>query len=92
MLGTAGLSDDGRPGRPPVCDHGDLLLLVKLVTEPPPDHATQWSVEVLTGVIADHGLPPGAWAVPPGRHLHVVPAISRERTTGFEPATLTLAR
>src|SRR6202171_1164657 len=44
-FGLAGLDDEERSGRPPVYDHDDVLLLVKLVTEPPPDSATRWSME-----------------------------------------------
>ncbi len=35
--GLAGLDDGERPGRPPVYGHDAVLLLVKTVTEPPPD-------------------------------------------------------
>src|SRR4029450_9607925 len=35
-FGLVGLSDGERPGRPPVYDHDDVLLLVKTVTEAPP--------------------------------------------------------
>ena len=35
--GLAGLDDLERSGRPCVYDHDDVLLLVKLVTEEPPD-------------------------------------------------------
>ena len=36
-LGLAGLTDEERPGRPCVYDHDDVLLLVKTVTEDPPE-------------------------------------------------------
>ena len=35
------------PGRPPVYGHDDVLLLVKTVTEPPPDEATRWTMEAI---------------------------------------------
>src|SRR5215469_12561460 len=38
-FGLAGLDDLDRSGRPCVYDHDDVLLLVKLVTEEPPDGA-----------------------------------------------------
>src|SRR6516165_6505218 len=38
-FGVAGLVDGDRCGRPPVYGHDDVLLLVKTVTEPPPDEA-----------------------------------------------------
>ena len=47
----AGLADEERPGRPCVYDHDDVLLLVKTVTEPPPDGATRWTMEALAGVM-----------------------------------------
>ncbi len=56
-FGLAGLDDEDRPGRPCVYDHDDVLLMVKLVTEPPPDNATRWSMEALAEAMADHGVP-----------------------------------
>ena len=56
-FGLTGLDDGERPGRPPVYDHDDVLLLVKLVTEPPPDSASRWSMEALARAMADHGVP-----------------------------------
>jgi transposase len=55
--GLAGLEDEERPGRPPVYDHDDVLLLVKTVTEPPPDGATRWTMEALAQTMAAHGVP-----------------------------------
>ncbi len=57
QFGMGGLVDEDRPGRPAVYDHDDVLLLVKLVTEPPPDQATRWSMEALAQAMADHGVP-----------------------------------
>ena len=56
-LGVAGLGDEERPGRPCVYDHDDVLLLVKTVTEPPPDGATRWTMEALAAVMNGHGVP-----------------------------------
>jgi len=56
-FGLAGLEDEERSGRPPVYDHDDVLLLVKLVTEPPPESATRWSMEALAEAMAAHGVP-----------------------------------
>jgi transposase len=56
-LGLAGLEDEERPGRPCVYDHDDVLLLVKTVTEPPPDGSTRWTMEALADAMADHGVP-----------------------------------
>jgi transposase len=55
-FGLAGLDDLERPGRPCVYDHDDVLLLVKLVTEDPPDGASRWSMEALAGQMAAHGV------------------------------------
>jgi transposase len=55
--GLAGLDDLERSGRPPVYDHDDVLLLVKLATEPPPDSATRWTMEALSEAMATHGVP-----------------------------------
>jgi len=59
-FGLAGLGDEDRPGRPHVYGHNDVLLLVKLVTEPPPDHATRWTMEALAAAMADAGVPMSA--------------------------------
>src|SRR3974390_3151005 len=56
-FGLAGLAAWGRGGRPPVCDHGDVLLWVKLSTEPPPNEATRWTMEALAEAMAAHGVP-----------------------------------
>jgi transposase len=56
-FGLAGLADEDRPGRPPVYGHDDVLLLVKTVTEPPPDGATRWTMEALAQAMAEHGVP-----------------------------------
>jgi len=54
--GLAGLLDGDRPGRPPVFGHDDVLLLVKTVTEPPPDAATRWTMDALAARMAEHGV------------------------------------
>jgi transposase len=56
-FGLAGLDDLERSGRPPVYDHDDVLLLVKLVTEPPPSETTRWTMEALAEAMASHGVP-----------------------------------
>jgi transposase len=56
-LGLAGLEDEERSGRPCVYDHDDVLLLVKLVTEEPPDGATRWTMDALAEAMAGHGVP-----------------------------------
>ena len=56
-FGLAGLEDEERPGRPHVYDHDDVLLLVKLVTEDPPEGATRWTMEALAEAMATHGVP-----------------------------------
>ncbi|MDE2106316.1 MAG: IS630 family transposase [Patescibacteria group bacterium] len=55
-FGLAGLEDEERSGRPVVYDHDDVLLLVKLVTEDPPEGATRWTMEALADAMADHGV------------------------------------
>ena len=57
QFGLAGLEDEQRPGRPCVYDHDDVLLLVKTVTEPPPEGAARWTMEALAQAMADHGIP-----------------------------------
>ena len=56
-FGLAGLVDEERPGRPCIYDHDDVLLLVKTVTEPPPEGASRWTMEALAEAMADHGVP-----------------------------------
>ncbi len=55
--GLGGLDDGERPGRPPVYDRDAVLLLVKTVTEPPPDDASRWTMEALAEAMADNGVP-----------------------------------
>lgn len=54
--GLAGLLDGDRPGRPPVYGHDDVLLLVKTVTETPPDEATRWTMAALAERMAQEGV------------------------------------
>ncbi len=71
-FGVAGLEDEERSGRPDVYDHDDVLLLVKLVTEPPPDGSTRWTMEALAQSMADHGTPISAsqcWRICTGLDL-----------------------
>ena len=56
-FGLAGLEDEERRGRPCVYDHDDVLLLVKTVTEPPPEGATRWTMEALAETMAANGVP-----------------------------------
>ena len=53
----AGLLDGDRPGRPPTYGHDDVLLLVKTVTEDPPDGATRWTMEALAARMAEEEVP-----------------------------------
>lgn len=55
-FGLAGLVDEERSGRPPVYGHDDVLLLVKTVTESPPDSATRWTMDALAERMAEHGV------------------------------------
>lgn len=56
-FGLLGLEDGDRPGRPHVYDHDDVLLLVKLVTEDPPEGTTRWTMDALAARMAEHGVP-----------------------------------
>jgi transposase len=70
--GLSGLEDSERSGRPLVYGHDDVLLLVKLVTEPPPDEATRWTMEALAEAMAAHGVPISAsqiWRICSGLDL-----------------------
>ena len=55
-LGLVGLEDEGRPGRPPVYGHDEVLLLVKTVTEPPPDASSRWTMEAIARRLNEHGI------------------------------------
>jgi len=55
-FGLTGLGDGDRPGRPPVYGHDDVLLMVKTVTEPPPDQATRWTMEALARRLNEYGV------------------------------------
>src|SRR4051812_7936356 len=56
-FGVAGLDDEERPGRPCVYDHDDVLLLVKTVTEPPPEGTARWTMDAVAAVMNEHGVP-----------------------------------
>ncbi|GAC1531415.1 MAG: IS630-like element ISMsm2 family transposase [Acidimicrobiales bacterium] len=56
-FGLVGLEDEERPGRPCVYDHDDVLLLIKTVTDTPPDGAARWTMEALAATMADNGVP-----------------------------------
>jgi transposase len=55
-FGLTDLADGDRSGRPPVYDHDDVLLLVKTVTEPPPDAATRWTMEAIARRLNEYGV------------------------------------
>ncbi len=50
------MADGQRSGRPPVYDHDHVLLLVKTVTEPPPNEATRWTMEAIARRLNEHGV------------------------------------
>src|SRR5262249_62074906 len=65
-FGVAGLDDEERPGRPCIYAHDDVLLLVKTVTEPPPDGSSRWTMDAVAAVMNRHGVPISAsqgWGV-----------------------------
>lgn len=53
-FGVDGLFDEERPGRPPVYTHDDVIRLVSLITEVPPDGATRWTMEALAERMHDY--------------------------------------
>jgi len=53
-FGVDGLFDEERPGRPPVYTHDDVIRLVSLITEVPPDGATRWTMEALAERMRDY--------------------------------------
>jgi len=55
-FGLVGLLDGERPGRPHVYDHDDVLLLVKTVTEPPPEEMTRWTMDAIARRLSEHGV------------------------------------
>lgn len=82
----AGLEDEERPGRPPVYGHDDVILLVKLVTTPPPDEATRWTMEALAGAMAAHGVaisPSQVWRI--CRALDLKPWQTESWMTSHDP-------
>src|SRR4051794_26007394 len=54
--GPAGLVDTERPGRPPVYDADDVILLVKTATETPPEPASRWTMEALARRLNEAGV------------------------------------
>ena len=53
--GLAGLVDTDRPGRPPVYDADDVILLVKTATETPPSAASRWTMDALARRLNEAG-------------------------------------
>jgi transposase len=85
-FGLAGLADGQRPGRPPIYDHDDVLLLVKTVTEPPPDDATRWTMEAIAARMSVHGVPISAsqvWRI--CRSLDLKPWQTHSWMTSHDP-------
>jgi len=83
----AGLLDGDRPGRRPVYGHDDVLLLVKTVTEDPPDEATRWTMAQLAGRMAEQGVPISAsqcWRI--CRALDLKPWQVQSWMTSHDPA------
>lgn len=71
-FGLVGLVDEERSGRPPVYGHDDVLLLVKTVTEPPPDTAARWTMEALARRLNEHDVtisPSQVWRICRGLDL-----------------------
>ena len=86
-FGMAGLEDAERPGRPPVYGHDDVLLLVKTVTEPPPDDATRWTMEAIAARLNEHGVAISAsqvWRI--CRSLDLKPWQTESWMTSHDPA------
>ena len=54
--GVAGLVDTERPGRPPVYDADDVILLVKTATETPPAPASRWTMQALARRLNEAGV------------------------------------
>jgi transposase len=64
--GLAGLVDTDRPGRPPVYDADDVILLVKTATETPPEPASRWTMEALARRLNEAGVaisPSQVWRI-----------------------------
>jgi len=85
-FGIDGLDDEARSGRPPVYDHDDVILLVKTVTEPPPDPAARWTMDLLAARMAEHGVPISAsqaWRI--CRALDLKPWQTQSWMTSHDP-------
>src|SRR3954453_8795656 len=54
--GPAGVANPGGPGRPPVYDADDVILLVKTATETPPEPASRWTMEALARRLNEAGV------------------------------------
>ncbi|HLM18949.1 MAG TPA: IS630 family transposase [Acidimicrobiia bacterium] len=75
-----------RSGRPPVYGHDDVLLLVKTVTEPPPDTATRWTMEAIAGRMNEQGVgisPSQVWRI--CRSLDLKPWQTESWMTSHDP-------
>jgi transposase len=85
-FGLVGLCDGERSGRPPVYGHDEVLLLVKTVTEPPPDTTTRWTMDAIARRLSEHGVPISAsqvWRI--CRSLDLKPWQTESWMTSHDP-------
>ena len=85
-FGLVGLADGDRTGRPPIYDHDDVLLLVKTVTEPPPNEAARWTMDAIARRLNEHGVPMSAsqvWRI--CRSLDLKPWQTEQWMTSHDP-------
>lgn len=90
-LGVDGLADEPRPGRAPIYDHDDVILLVKFATEEPP-HAARWTCAALAAQMNAAGVPISAsqvWRI--CRALDLKPWQTESWMTSHDPDFLARA-
>jgi transposase len=91
-FGTDGLFDLERPGRRPIYDHDDIILLVKFATETPPPSYARWTCELLARRMNEREIPISAsqvWRI--CRALDLKPWQTESWMTSHDPDFLSKA-
>ena len=91
-FGNDGLFDLERPGRRPIYDHDDIILLVKFATETPPPSYARWTCELLARRMNEREVPISAsqvWRI--CRALDLKPWQTESWMTSHDPEFLSKA-
>ena len=86
-MGLAGLTDGERPGRPHIYGPDEVLRLVKIATEEPPEPSSRWTYEAIARRLNEEGVAISAsqvWRI--CKHLDLKPWQCESWMTSHDPA------